>query len=155
MQNKPIPDFENDYCLTDDGMVVDLQTGKFKKYYFRGNDTKPRVDLYKNGRLEISMYVEDLICETLFGKIAKGYYKLKFRDEDETNLSLSNIEIYANDPYETKIQIKKPKKIYHLTIDGSVVINQNEIDEVIELNTKNSLEREKMRRERTKKRPLS
>jgi hypothetical protein len=113
------------------------------------------VDLYKNGRLEISMYVEDLICETLFGKIAKVYYKLKFRDGDETNLSLSNIEIYANDSYETKIQIKKPKKIYHLTIDGSVVINQNEIDEVIELNTKNSLEREKMRRERTKKRPLS
>lgn len=155
MQNKPIPDFENDYCLTDDGMVVDLQTGKFKKYYFRGNDTKPIVDLYKNGRLEISTYVEDLICKTLFGKIAKGYYKLKFRDGDETNLSLSNIEIYANDPYETKIQIKKPKKIYHLTIDGSVVINQNEINEVIALNTKNSLEKEKMRRERTKKRPLS
>jgi hypothetical protein len=36
-----------------------------------------------------------------------------------------------------------------------VVINQNEIDEVIALNTKNSLEKEKMRRERTKKRPLS
>lgn len=153
MRNKPIPDFENDYCLTDDGMVVDLQTGKFKKYYFRGNDTKPRVDLYKNGRLEISIYVEDLICETLFGKIAKGYYKLKFKDGDKTNLSLNNIEIYANDLYETKVQIKKPKKIYHLTIDGPAVINQNEIDEVIELNTNNSLEKEKMRRNRTKKIP--
>jgi hypothetical protein len=45
----------------------------------------------------------------------------------------------------TKQQIKKPKKIYELTVNGPVVVNQGDIDEIIKLNHQNSLERESQR----------
>ena len=142
MQGKPIEGFEEDYYITENGDIIDLETGKLKTYYVRGNEIKPRVDLYKEGVLELSMYVEDIMLIHFFGKCNKIYYTINYKDCDVTNLSLSNLEILSNDNYVTTQQIKKPKKIYELTINGPVVVNQSEIDEVIRINHQNSLERE-------------
>lgn len=150
MQGKPIQGFENDYFITEGGDIIDLDTGKLKTYYLRGNEDKPRVDLYKNGTLGVSMYVEDIMCVHFFGKLTNTYYTLKYKDNDCANLSLSNLEISTNDPYVTTQQIKKPKKIYKLTVNGPVVINQDVINEVIKLNHQNSLEREHLRERKRK-----
>lgn len=150
MQGKLIQGFENDYYITENGDIIDLETGKLKRYYVRGNELKPRVDLYREGILEVSMYVEDIMIIHFFGKYNKIYYTLNYIDGDVTNLSLSNLEITSNDNYVTTQQIKKPKKIYELTINGPVVVNQSEINEVIKLNHQNSLEREKQRKRKRK-----
>ena len=155
MQTKPILDFENDYCLTENGEIMDLQTGKFKKYYFRGNEKKPRVDLYKNGILEVSMYVEDIIREILFDKTSKEYYKFNYKDNDVSNLSLNNIEIIINDKYVTKQQIKKPKKVFNISLSGALVKNTDEINKVREINFQNTKIRSNLKKqERRTGRPV-
>jgi hypothetical protein len=145
MQGKPIQGFEEDYYITENGDIIDLQTGKLKSYYIRGNETKPRVDLYKEGILQLSMYVEDVLVMHFFGKFPKGYYTLKYKDNDVTNLSLSNLEIGTRDNYETKVSIKKPNKIYELTVDGPVLVNREQIEEVKRINYERSMERERKR----------
>jgi hypothetical protein len=145
MQGKPIEGFENEYFITESGQIIDLETGKNKIFYNRGNEIKPRVDLYKNGALEITMLVEDIVAHHFFGKFVNGYYTLKFKDNDKTNLSLSNLTIITNDKYVTKKQIKKPNKIYELTIDGPILINHDEIEEIKRINRENTIEREKQR----------
>jgi len=145
MKGKPIQGFEEDYYITENGDIIDLQTGKLKTYYVRGNDIKPRVDLYKEGTLELSMYVEDILTIHFFGKIVKGYYTLKYKDDDVTNLCLSNFEIGTRDNYETKVSIKKPNKIYELTVDGPVLVNREQIEEVKRINYERSMERERKR----------
>lgn len=146
MQGKPIQGFENEYYITENGDIIDLETGKFKTFYVRGNEIKPRVDLYKDGFLELSVYVEDIMCNQFFGKMAKGYYMLKYKDGDPTNISLSNLDIESRDNYVPKISIKKPKKKFELTVNGPVVLNQDEIDEVKNINYIRSLNRTSGRR---------
>jgi hypothetical protein len=143
MQGKPIEGFENEYFITESGKIIDLETSKNKIFYYRGNEIKPRVDLYKNGILEMSTLVEDIVSHHFFGKFVNGYYKLNFKDNDKTNLSLSNLIITTKDKYITKKQIKKPNKIYELTLNGPILINHDEIEEVKRINYENSIKREK------------
>lgn len=146
MQGKPIQGFENDYFITEGGDIIDLDTGKIKPHYVRGNETRPRVDLYKEGMLLFSIYVIDIMCMHFFGKFTKTYYTVNYKDNDCGNLSLSNLEIISNDNYVTTQQIKKPKKIYDMTVNGPVIRNIDEINQIRELNFENSKIKSELRK---------
>jgi hypothetical protein len=126
MKGKPIQGFEEDYYITENGDIIDLQTGKLKTYYVRGNDIKPRVDLYKEGTLELSMYVEDILTIHFFGKIVKGYYTLKYKDDDVTNLCLSNFEIG------TRNRVVKNRYVKKIPAKGTTEYHQRKMKQIEE-----------------------
>lgn len=147
METKPIEGFEDGYVVSSDGKIIDLITNKVKITYKRGNELKPRVDLYKNGELVISMYVVDIVVFHYVGKLPSTQYSVTHRDGDHDNCSINNLEIITRNYYVPTKQIKKPFKKWELSVNGPILINGDEIKDVI---TKNS-ERAKLRQSIKKK----
>lgn len=127
MQGKPIQGFEEDYYITENGDIIDLDTGKLKSYYIIGNERKPRVDLYKEGIPQLSMYVVDVLVIHFFGKFPQGYYTVKYKDNDVTNLSLSNLEIITKNRH--KIKSNYVKK---LPLKGTVEYRERKMKQLEE-----------------------
>lgn len=97
METKEIIDFENEYYITPEGKIFHAFTENEKITYpvtFLGV-TKPKVDLYKNGILETSMFVDELMyihfisLDHTFNK--SSGLKLNHIDGDNFNNDISNI----------------------------------------------------------------
>lgn len=81
------------YIVSDDGDIINTQTGKIKKTYFV--DGYVRVGLSLNKRCN-SYSVAKLMLESFFGKTESDDTVLYFRDSDVTNLNLNNIDYISH-----------------------------------------------------------
>ena len=154
MEIKPIEGFDNDYGVTPDGKIVDLVTNKVKVTYKRGNELKPRVDLYKDGELIISMYVIDIVVFHYVGRLTNTYYEITYKDGNYDNCSIDNLVATQKNHYIPKKQIKKPFKKWELSTNGLVLINGDEIKEVINENSERSKIRQSTKKRLDRKIPV-
>lgn len=111
MEIKPIVNFENDYYITSEGNVIDAKTNKVKLTYCRNNYKYRYVDLYKDGRLTISMKIIDIVLYHFFGGF-KYLCNVTYKDDDETNCNVNNIIINTSSKYYVTKRIKKDSPIY-------------------------------------------
>ena len=154
MEIKPIEGFENDYAVSSNGTILDLVTNKIKVTYKRGNELKPRVDLYKNGELIISMYVIDIVIFHYVGRLTNTYYEITYKDGNYENCSIDNLVATQKNTYIPKKQIKKPFKKWELSTNGLVLINGDEIKEVINENGERTKIRQSIKKKLSRKIPV-
>lgn len=148
MRGKLINNFEEEYYITENGDIIDMVTGNIKICYFRGNEKKPRVDLYKDGYLSLSILIEDIIFFIFTDSITvKEKYYIIYKDNNPSNVSFNNLQLVSKAYYDPKTKIKTPPAVYDITMDGLVLLNHEAIDEIVKLNKKNSEEKKKLYKE--------